>query len=229
MKAIITEVTRTMVDMTRRQLFKQGNHRTSIVLLLDYLASIGIQYNDDPMELYLRLHHPGSVQNEDLPEFVGMLGMRVFWSVSKSKGVSDKMRKKYAERVKYAEQLHYANGNAKAVIAHAEEEVENRQGNYDRALEHYNIAEENGWDADALKDAQEAVDKAMKKLADAEDLLEAAQWNGPYPTEDLRAVVAPNREVNDLVRDEASKVHDTVNEERPVEASDQFDDEAKSS
>jgi tetratricopeptide (TPR) repeat protein len=199
------------------------------MLLLDYLVSIGMQYNDDPMELYLRLRHPGSVHDKDLPEFIGTLGMRVFWSISESKGVSDKMRKKYAERIKYAGKLHYAHGDAKAVIAHAEEELKYRQQNYDRAVEHYNFAKENGWDADALKDAQEAVDEAMKNVAEAKDLLEAAQWNGPYPMVDLRAPIAPNQNVNDLVRDEASKVHDAVNEERSVEASKHIHDKVKSS
>ena len=170
--------------MTRRQVFRQGNHRTSIVILLDYFASVGIQYNHDPINLYLNMHQPTNIPSGQLASHTQKLEQIVLQSLARSEnGVSEGMRKKYAGRVKYAEMLHHAEGDPNRFIKEAMQELAARQKRYDLAVEHYEFVNASDWSERAKASAKLSLDKAKDSLQEAEDILEATQWEGPLPEE----------------------------------------------
>jgi hypothetical protein len=111
-RAMIHELTRTMVRMEKNQNFRQGNHRTAVLSLLDYLASVGIEYVKDPIHLYLNLaqsSHPDLSEKKDLPDFINRLADQVQSGSRKAPawGVTAAKRLKYAERIKFAGRWHH--------------------------------------------------------------------------------------------------------------------------
>lgn len=105
------ELSRTMVRMEKNQNFRNGNHRTAVLTVLDYLSSVGLDYAKDPMHLYLNLaqaSHPDLSEKKDLPLFIIRLANQINDAVRKAPrtGISEERRNHYAERIKDAGRWH---------------------------------------------------------------------------------------------------------------------------
>jgi prophage maintenance system killer protein len=78
----IYEAAHSMVYMVRNQTFENGNHRTAILLLLDYLNSIGATYTADPLALYLELADPLRLSRAEAALFIDQLAATIEKSVT---------------------------------------------------------------------------------------------------------------------------------------------------
>lgn len=121
--------------MVSAQMFQQGNHRTSVVMILDFLASHGVRYKLDPMHLYLGLRPAFNNPKLDVNAFAKEVGLWLRKGIDKkSKSVSTTERERYTYRIKGAELFHYANADNAVDMKRAYDRIEKAQDGLDEAI-----------------------------------------------------------------------------------------------
>jgi hypothetical protein len=113
--------------MVKAQAFENGNHRTATLLCLDYLAAHGLEYLDDPTQLYIYLH-PAYYTFTDLEEFAKEVSQLLQGATSKEKReITKEMRTHYAFRVKFSDLMWHRTGDARRVIGRIHEQIDDAQ------------------------------------------------------------------------------------------------------
>jgi hypothetical protein len=96
------ECARSAVSLRDSQFFIDGNHRTAILAIYEYLASVGILLTVDPAAIYIVLGRnvrKGSAADNDALVIELERLMRSKWNRPEN-GVSEAMRREYADKAK---------------------------------------------------------------------------------------------------------------------------------
>ncbi|KAE8153017.1 hypothetical protein BDV25DRAFT_44734 [Aspergillus avenaceus] len=104
--ATMNEVTRSALALVDDQVFIDGNTRTSVLVILEYLATLGSLYTRDPVRIYWILaqrhssgrYDPAKIQQDLIKEVRGSL-------FRPPGGVTSAKRVEYTQKVKDAQKL----------------------------------------------------------------------------------------------------------------------------
>lgn len=174
--AALYELARTCVLMVRAQMFQQGNHRTAVLSLIEYLYSVGIEYKKDPIKLYLKLI-PATYPMTEMPEFTEYIYKKLNKSIHKGKReMTPEIRMRYIKRCKYAEMLWHERRDGENKLKKAHTALAEATDQVDKAYEKFQEVKVPG-DEGAKKAAREQLYHAEIAANVAKKELKAAEKN----------------------------------------------------
>lgn len=158
------ELARTTVTMIKAQGFINGNHRTATLALLDFLAAHNIQYEEDPIQLYIDLQ-PSTYTYTPIDELIPKIARKIKKSISKTTSMTtDEIRNHYALRIKFSELMFHRTNDYRSKMNRTHELIEMAQGSIAASVAQTEVAKK------LLKEQ-----KGKEEIVSASDVIATAQ------------------------------------------------------